>query len=85
VNKILTKNMPEQKLEILVPQEVNEIIDAASGDDESLAVMFTNDSVRLVTKGGDEIIREVKWDKSGVFAANLLGNIASATGKLKKI
>ena len=77
--------MPEQNSEIIIPQEVNEIIDAASGDDESLAVLFTNDSARLVTKGGDEIIREVKWEKAGEFAANLLGNIASATGKLKKI
>lgn len=76
--------MPEQNSEIIIPQEVNEILDAASGDDDTLAAVFTNNSVRLVTKGGDEIIREVKWDKAGVFMSNFLGNIADATGKLKK-
>lgn len=75
--------MEEQNSELTIPQEVNEILDAASGDD-TLAAVFTNNSVRLVTKGGDEIIREVKWDKAGAFMSNFLGNIADATGKLKK-
>jgi len=76
--------MKEQNSELTIPQEVNEILDAASSDDDTLAAVFTNNSVRLVTKGGDEIIREVKWDKAGVFMSNFLGNIADATGKLKK-
>lgn len=75
--------MEEQNSELTIPQEVNEILDAASGDD-TLAAVFTNNSACLVTKGGDEIIREVKWDKAGVFMSNFLGNIADATGKLKK-
>ena len=37
--------MEEQNSEIIIPQEVNEIIDAASGDDESIGVTFTNNSV----------------------------------------
>jgi len=76
--------MKEQNSELTIPQEVNEILDAASSDDDTLAAVFTNNSVRLVTKGGDEIIREVKWDKAGVFMSNFLGNIADVTGKLKK-
>lgn len=77
--------MLKQNSEIIIPQEVNEIIDAASGDDESIGVTFTNNSVCLIVKGSNKIIREVKWDKAGEFNTNLLGNIASATGKLKKI
>lgn len=56
---------------IEIPAEVQQIFDEGNVDSE-FAATITENSVRLLTKDGKTVVKEVFWDRAAEFRRNLL-------------
>ncbi len=73
-----TTPSPEPVSPLVVPDDINALLDEASIEGGPLSAKPTATSVQLVDRATGTVIREVQWDRAGEWANNVLRTVLGA-------